>query len=133
VSPATDLIADFLGGFVAAEGTFVCSPVRSGQGQRFTFAVGLGATDSSTCLLFEEYFGCGNVYTYHRRKPHYDDECTFTVQSLRDHLDVTVPFMDSHLPVSYKRVQYLEWRRVLLDYCNHASRPARARSRRSRP
>jgi hypothetical protein len=29
---------------------------------------------------------------------------------------VIVPFMDEHLPPSYKRQQYDEWKRQLLDY-----------------
>lgn len=51
-----------------------------------------------------------------RRKPHYDDECSFAIQGLQDHLRVTIPFMDEHLPASYKREQYLAWREQLLDH-----------------
>jgi len=29
-----------------------------------------------------------------RRRPHHDDEVTFAIQSLRDHLEVTVPLLD---------------------------------------
>ena len=36
-------------------------------------------------------------------KPHYDDECAFAIQSLADHVNVTIPFMDVHLPESHKR------------------------------
>lgn len=56
---------------------------------------------------------------------HYDDETTFVISSLTDHLDVTIPFMDEHLPPSYKRTQYLDWRARLLDYWEHRARRRR--------
>jgi hypothetical protein len=119
VSPVTD-VAAFIGGFVAAEGSFVLS------GRRFTFSVGLGAKDSSTCVSLEAFFQCGSVTYSPRRKPHYDDECTFAIRSIHDHLWVTVPFMDEHLPASYKRRQYLAWRTSLLEYWeHHARKPAK--------
>jgi len=117
-SPATE-IADFIGGFVAAEGSFVQS------GRRFTFSVGLGAKDASNCKDLEAFFGCGSVTYWPRRQPHYDDECTFAIRSIHDHLRVTIPFMDEHLPLSYKREQYLAWRASVLAYWEHgARRPA---------
>ena len=70
------------------------------------------------------FFGCGNIYWNPRRKAHYDDECTFAIQSLRDHVNVTIQFMDVHLPVSYKREQYLTWREQLVDYWEHGARRA---------
>ncbi|MGZ4688528.1 MAG: LAGLIDADG family homing endonuclease [Acidimicrobiia bacterium] len=115
------MTASFLAGFVAAEGTFGVS----GASRRFRFAVGLGATDSTTCYLFRDFLGCGNVYRSPRRKPHYDNECTFAVQSLLDHFEVTIPFMDVHLPESYKRSQYLAWREKLLHYWEHDARRVR--------
>jgi hypothetical protein len=51
-----------------------------------------------------------------RRKAHYDDECTFAIQALADHVRMTIPFMDVHLPPSYKRRQYIAWREQLLEY-----------------
>jgi hypothetical protein len=120
VRPATEDLAQFLGGFVAVEGSFVVS------GGRFTFRVGLGAADSGTCTLFRELFGCGSIHQSPRRKPHYDDECSFVVQSLKDHVEVTIPFMDEHLPPSYKREQYLAWRERLLDYWEHRAKRVRS-------
>ena len=38
---------------------------------------------------------CRSHYQLPRRTPHYDDECTFVVQAIRDHLAVTIPFMDA--------------------------------------
>jgi hypothetical protein len=110
VRPDTESVAAFLAGFVAAEGCFVSSP------RRFRFSVGLGAVDEEVCYLLRDFLGCGNVTRSPRRKAHYDDECTFAIQSLQDHLRVTIPFMDAHLPVSYKREQYLVWRADLLGY-----------------
>jgi hypothetical protein len=118
VPPGTDALAPFIAGFVAAEGTFVHS------GRRFTFAVGLGGIDASSCHALHEYFGRGSVTTAARRRPHYDDEVTFAIQSLRDHVEVTVPFMDEHLPPSYKREQYRRWRGELLAYWNTRARRA---------
>jgi hypothetical protein len=36
-----------------------------------------------------------------------------------------VPFMDAHLPPSYKREQYLAWRGRLLDYWEHRAKRVR--------
>jgi hypothetical protein len=113
--PATEG-ADFLGGFVAAEGCFTHS------GRRFRFAVQLAAVDGGICAAFAALFGCGWVRQYRRRRPHYDDEVVFAVQSKRDLGDVVLPFMDAHLPASYKRSQYLAWRAELLDAWERRSR-----------
>jgi hypothetical protein len=118
--PATE-IADYLGGFVSAEGTFVARP-WDGQ---FAFAVALGATDREMVDLFREFFGCGRVTWRRRREAHYDDEVTFVVRKLRHLVEAVVPFMDEHLPPSYKRQQYLAWRAEVLDYWEHGMRRRR--------
>lgn len=110
MSRDTERYAAFIGGLVAAEGTFVHS------GRRFAFAVGLAAADAELCAALGRFFGRGSVTWAPRRRPHYDDEVTFAIRSLRDHVEVTVPFMDEHLPVSYKRQQYERWRAELLHY-----------------
>lgn len=119
--PATETAADFVGGFVAAEGTFF----RSGTPPKFVFAVGLGAVDSCTCEMLHRFLGVGSIHHSPRRKPHYDDEVTFAVQSMRDHLAVTIPFMDEHLPESYKRTQYLVWKAELLKYWERSAKRRR--------
>jgi hypothetical protein len=117
VRPATEDVADFVGGFVAAEGCF------TGDGdRRFRFNVGLGASDHGMSELIRAVLGVGYLTRSARRKPHYDDEVQFTVQALRELVEVVVPFMDAHLPPSYKRVQYLEWRGRLLEYWEHRFR-----------
>jgi hypothetical protein len=118
VSPATDALAEFIAGFVAAEGTFG----RSGTPPTFRFAIGLGASDSDSCRQLQRYFGVGTIHTSPRRKSHYDDEVTYQVRALRDLIDLVVPFMDEHLPPSYKREQYEVWRAALLDYWQHGAR-----------
>jgi hypothetical protein len=118
VPPGTD-IAAFIGGFVAAEGCF------TGSVNRFTFSVGLGASDQQMCLLLRDFLGRGGVFHSPRRRSHYDDECSFAIQSLKDHVEVTIPFMDEHLPVSYKREQYLVWRGQLLEYWEHRAKRVR--------
>lgn len=116
--PAID-VADFLGGFVAAEGALVRT------GRRFAFRVSLGAQDTSTCELFATVLGVGGVGTAPRRKGHYDDEVTYSVQSLRDLVEVVVPFLDEHLPPSHKRGQYLTWREQLVTYWTDEARRRR--------
>lgn len=118
---ATEGLAPFLAGVTAAEGSFF----RTGTPPKFVFAVGLGAVDASTCELFRTYLGVGNIIFFPRRKPHYDDEVTFSVQSMRDHLAATIPFMDGHLPESYKRQQYLAWRAELLEYWERSAKRRR--------
>jgi hypothetical protein len=109
--PVTEL-AQFIGGFVAAEGCFHTRPKNGG----FSFTVSLGSIDQQTIDLLHGFFACGFTGWSPRRKPHYDDECTFTVKKLRDLIEVIVPFMDEHLPFSYKRQQFLFWRADLLRY-----------------
>ena len=75
---------------------------------------------------FAEFFGCGTCHQLSR-----DGRRTTTtsarssMQSLQDHLEVTIPFMDAHLPVSHKREQYLVWRDRLLDYWEHDAKRVR--------
>ncbi len=118
--PATEL-AGFIGGFIAAEGTFVIGTPRT----KFRFAVALGASDAPTCRLLHDWFGVGSLVESPRRKAHYQDEISFMIQSLHDHLEVTIPFMDEHLPESYKRQQYIVWRTELLDYWEHRAKRVR--------
>jgi hypothetical protein len=90
-----------------------------------TFAVGLGAMNAATCIALQDYFGCGSIFRHARRKPHYDDEVAFTVAAFVDHVEVTIPFMDAHLPESYKREQYLVWRAQLVDDWEHGAKRVR--------
>jgi len=121
VQPGTDAVAAFLGGFVAAEGTFV----SSGSPPTFRFAVALGATDAEMCELLESFLGVGHLFASPRRQVHYDDEVIFAVQAQRELLDAVVPFMDEHLPESYKRQQYLQWRAKFFDYWEHEAKRRR--------
>jgi hypothetical protein len=118
--PVTE-IAAFIGGFVAAEGCFHPRP-RNGS---YTFAVSLGASDQEMVELLHAFFGCGSTIWSPRRKPHYDDEVAFVVRRMRELIEVVVPFMDEHLPPSYKREQYLAWRAEVLDYWEHGMRRRR--------
>lgn len=74
------------------------------------------------CFVFHEHLGVGSVHRSPRRKPHYEDEVQFVVQSTRDLVEVVVPFMDAHLLPSYKRAQYEEWRARLIDDWEHRAR-----------
>lgn len=120
--PATDEFAAFAAGFVAAEGTFTVHP----DGRLFACVVALGASDRDSVELLHTFFEVGYVRWYPRRRPHYDDEVSWTVRRLRDLVGVIVPFMDEHLPESHKRVQYLAWRDALLDHWEHRARRRRA-------
>jgi hypothetical protein len=121
VPPDIDDVAAFLGGFVAAEGC--CSGDRAGS--QFVFELGLGTSDRPMCVAFLDLFGVGHVHDSPRRRAHYDDESTYAVRSLRDLVEVVVPFMDEHLPPSYKRTQYLAWKERLLDYWEHRAKRVR--------
>ncbi|HSH61406.1 MAG TPA: hypothetical protein VK988_17540 [Acidimicrobiales bacterium] len=128
VRPATEPLADFISGVVVGEGCFT----KTGSPPKFTFSVGLGATDASTCSLLKSFLGVGFVVRSPRRKPHYDDEVAFQVRRSKALLTVIVPFMDEHLPPSYKRVQYEAWRAELVAYWDKRARreppPGQARS-----
>lgn len=119
--PDTDALAAFLAGFVAGEGSFS----GASDGTRYLFEVGLGASDREMCELLRRFLGIGHVYDSPRRKPHHDDESSYNITALRELLDVVVPFMDAHLPPSYKREQYLAWRARLLDYWEHRAKRVR--------
>ena len=117
VRPGTEHLADFVGGFVAAEGCF------TGDGdRRFRFSIGLGARDAGMCELIHDVLRVGSIVHSPRRKAHYDDEVQFAVQATRELVDVVVPFMNAHLPSSHKRQQYLQWRERLLHFYKHRYR-----------
>ena len=118
--PVTE-IAAFIGGFVAAEGCFHPKPPKGS----YSFTVSLGASDQEMIDLLHEFFGCRFTSWAQRRKPHYEDEVTFGVRMQRELVEVVIPFMDAHLPASYKREQYLVWRSELLDYWEHGMRRRR--------
>lgn len=91
---------------------------------KFTFCVALGASDSESCVRLHEFFGVGSIHFSPRRKPHFDNGVQFSVRAFPDLMNLIVPFMDEHLPPSYKRTQYLHWGKALLDYWEHrAKRP----------
>ncbi len=106
---------------MAAEGCFV----ESGTPASFRFAVGLGAADTNVCLALREHLGVGHITYAPRRQAHYDDEVCFAVRSLPELVGVIVPFMDEHLPPSYKRIQYEAWRTRLLEYWEHDAKRIR--------
>jgi len=109
-------LAAFLGGFIAGEGYF-------GRYRRtFRCSVALGATDASMCSLLHEFLQVGRVRRYPRRRDHYDDEIVWVVSSLLELVHVVVPFLDEHLPASYKRDQYLSWRAQLMKYWHTRAR-----------
>jgi hypothetical protein len=72
--------------------------------------------------MLHQFFAVGHVRRYTRRKAHYDDEVHYCVRKLRDLVEVVVPFMDEHLPPSYKHQQYERWRAKLLDHWAHRAR-----------
>ncbi len=77
------------------------------------------------CETLEDFMGVGHIYDSPRREAHHDDQSTFMILSLRQLINVVVPFMDEHLPPSYKRRQYLEWRARLFDYWEHKAKRVR--------
>jgi LAGLIDADG endonuclease len=121
VKPDIDALAAFIGGFVAGEGSFS----GTSDGTRYLFEVGLGASDREMCEFLRRQLGVGHVYDSPRREPHHEDESNLNITALRELLEVVVPFMDAHLPPSYKREQYLSWRGRLLDYWEHRAKRVR--------
>jgi hypothetical protein len=91
----------------------------------FRCAVALGASDAAMCHLLREFLGVGRIHRYPRRQPHYDDEIVWVVRSLRELVDVVVPFLDEHLPSSHKREQYAPWRAQLIAYWETSARRRR--------
>lgn len=116
-------LASWLAGFVAAEGCFVTA--RFHGRKAFGLVVSLGATDAGCCEVLRDFFGCGTLHRFERRKVHYDDEVRFQVRKLADLVEIVVPFMDEHLLPSYKRDQYEAWRAELLEYWEHDARRRR--------
>jgi LAGLIDADG endonuclease len=122
VQRATEDTAAFIGGFVAAEGTFTMTGTTN---LTFRFAVALGATDGASCEALHRFLGVGHIAWARRRQPHHDDVVIYSVQAQRELLEVIVPFMDEHLPESYKRQQYSAWKAAFLDYMEYRARRRR--------
>lgn len=104
------------------------SPARPNLGAGpgcFQCAVALGATDAGMCEMLHEFLGIGRVHRYQRRRPHYDDEVVWMVRSMRELVETLVPFLDEHLPASYKREQYGLWRGELMTYWDQRARRPR--------
>ena len=114
MQPATEYLASYLSGVVVAEGCFT----KTGDPPKFNFSVGLGAADAGTCTLLQAFFAVGHIFSSPRRRPHFDDEVAFQVRKLADLVGVIVPFMDEHLPNSYKHMQYRTSRVEVLNAWN---------------
>lgn len=112
-------IAAFLGGFIAGEG-YLRADARG-----FACTVAVGSSDAAMCELLRDFLGVGRIRRYDRRRAHYDDEVVWVVRSVRDLVEAVVPFLDDHLPPSYKREQYREWRADLLAHWDEQARRRR--------
>lgn len=119
----TSEVAAWVGGFVAAEGSFTVH--RFGRVKKFVFKVELGGRDPEPVALIQRFMKVGRIEKFARRRAHYDDVIRYVLPSLGDQVRVVIPFMDEHLPPSYKRQQYLAWREELVEYWEHQAKRVR--------
>lgn len=122
----SEAIAAWVAGFIAAEGTLIAHHQKRSGRVKFVFAIELGAVDALACDVVAGYFACGHVRPHQRRQAHHDDTVRFQVTRLADLVERIVPFLDEHLPPSYKRRQFEAWRDELLDYWEHHARRRRS-------
>ena len=115
-------VADFLAGFVAAEGCFAHS------GARFRLAVALADDDVAGVELLRAFTGVGTICRSPPRSERTKGAVIWAVQSRVELLDVVVPWLDDHLAPCHKRQQYEAWRAALLVAGRPRSRRAAARA-----
>src|SRR5688500_15289750 len=91
--------AAWIGGFVAAEGSFTVHPLVGRR--KFVFRVELVGSDRELVRQIREFVGMGRIETFARRKPHHDDVIRYVLLSLGDLINVLVPlWMNITLPLT---------------------------------
>jgi len=111
-----DNFANFISGFVAGEGYFISSSVKGGR-KKFIFGISLADIDIKILEKIKDYFKVGHLKTYDKRKPHYHNESTYSVQSIKDILEVIIPFFEMiNLQGTHKEEQFKVWKKEVQDY-----------------
>jgi hypothetical protein len=67
------------------------------------------------------YLGVGSVRRKPARQPHHQPISEFSVTSMRQHRQATIPFAETFLPASAKREQFERWRAALQQYQSASS------------
>lgn len=118
--PSVDERVGFwLAGFVAGEGCFtivVMGEPGPKQRRRFVFSVGVASRDAAVLEQLRAFLGRGSIHHRGQRRPTWQPESTFAINSLLSHERATIPFMDRYLLPSHKRVQYDAWKTALRAY-----------------
>ncbi|QLG30050.1 hypothetical protein HUG10_20885 (plasmid) [Halorarum halophilum] len=110
-----DAFAHFISGFVAGEGSFNVS-LNDDARPSFRFCIGLDADDVLILEEIHEFLGVGSVCLSTQGDGR-NDLAQYTVQSVADHVLVTVPFFDEYgLQSTLKQRQYDDWRARLFDH-----------------
>ncbi len=109
------------GGLVAGEGSFIVTrkstPYADGVVRpRFVFCITMADRDELSIRALHNYLGSGSIGFAAPRKPGYERTVSLTINSLRQHHAVTIPFADSFLLPSSKRRQYEQWKSALLAH-----------------
>lgn len=96
----------FIAGLFAGEGTFYANARVSNYGICIEFHV----RDKKTLLWMQKVLGFGTVRQY----PSKPKMVRFQAGGITFSKAVLIPFFDEYLIYSYKKVQYLEWRKKVL-------------------
>ena len=101
----------FLAGFVAGEGSFTIHKPKY-NGINCYFEIETHIRDIEMLKSIQRTFKYGKVVVY----PYRPNICRYKVSGVRNCRKLIIPFMNKYLISSYKKVQYKQWRKVVLNY-----------------
>lgn len=111
-------IDDWIAGFVDGEGTFSVSVFRNrttslGWQVFPEFVVTQGLKGLEALEVIQGHFKCGKIYINRRNDNHREDIARYCVRSLKDLIEVIVPFFEEHQLVTAKRLEFQKFARVV--------------------
>lgn len=103
----------FISGLVTAEGCFTA--YETGERFRAEFKIGMACRDEETLRNMASLFNReGHISRKEERKDH-ADTIHFRIYSIKDIVELIIPFFEQYPPRGKKYNQYIEWKNEILD------------------
>lgn len=107
----------FISGIVTAEGSF--TTYESDNQFRAGFNIGMADRDETTLRNIASFFNrSGRISRKEEREAHHADTIHFRINSIKDIVELIIPFFEQYPPRGKKRNQYIEWRDEILNEYN---------------
>lgn len=107
----------FISGLVTAEGCF--TEYETDGRFRAEFKIGMADRDENTLKNIASFFNrSGCISRREEQKDHHADTIHFRINSIKDIIELIIPFFEQYPPRGKKYNQYVEWREEILEKYN---------------